>query len=283
MKKTTIQKLIPIAFFCFFIAGISLAQDTLILNTSAPGKKIPKNFTGMAYESDGLRFDSLSPSNHTLVQFFKTAGVKTFRLGGSSVQNYTYSPTSVNKNPVDTVNNAELDSLYGFAKAVGCKILLGMNFSYYPELPNLDAEEVNYVMTNYPQNIFAFEIGNEPNLYANNGNRTPAYTYDSFLIQFTQYYDTIKKYNPTAPISGPASARMNAYTYTDPFAYDMGGEVSLLTQHYYAIPENVGTVPDRIDSLLCFKTNDSIKNLCDTIVMRADSHILRDACLSTKQ
>jgi hypothetical protein len=272
MRKHTVFNNLPLVLsFCILSATTGIAQDTLKIDPSSPGNKISNSFTGMAYESDALRFDSLRPSNHTLVQYFKTAGIKTFRLGGNSVQNYTYYATSVNKNPMDTLNNAELDSLFRFAEAVGCKIILGMNFSYYKELPYIDAQEVNYVMSNYSDDMLAFEIGNEPNLYSQNGDRSRHYTYDSFQIQFTNYLDTILKYNPTAPISGPSAARQDASSYTNPFAHNMKGKISLLTQHYYAIPENVGTIPNRIDSLLNFQTDDSIKHLCDTLVGRADT------------
>jgi len=258
-------------FFLSTVVRYCMAQDTIKLNPYSPGIKISKDFTGMAYESDALHFDSLKPSNHTLIQFFKTAGVKTFRLGGNSVENYIYSPTAVGY-IADSVTNTEIDSLFGFAEAVGCKIILGIDFGGYFD-PSRASKEVSYVMTHYSSNLFAFEIGNEPNLYQNNGLRSPLYTYDSFQNQFMQYVDTIRKYTPNAPISGPAAARLQAYTYTNPFAHYMKGKgiINLLTQHYYAIPENVGTVSDRIDSLLSYKTNDSIKHLSDTLVMRADS------------
>jgi Secretion system C-terminal sorting domain/Glycosyl hydrolase family 79, N-terminal domain len=252
-----------------FFSENGVAQDTIKLNPALPGVKIPSNFTGLAYESNALHFDSLKPGNHTLIQYFKTAGIKVFRLGGNSVENYIYSPTA-HGYIRDTVTNTELDSLFGFAESVGCKILLGMNFGGNFN-PSLAAEEASYVMLHYSSQLLAFEIGNEPNLYYRNDLRSPAYTYDSFQLQFLQYVDSIRKYNPDAPVSGPASARLQAALYTNPFAHNMRGVINLLTQHNYSIPLNGGTSSTQIDSLLSRNTMDSIKYTCDTLVMRADS------------
>ncbi|HTB31769.1 MAG TPA: T9SS type A sorting domain-containing protein [Bacteroidia bacterium] len=271
-NKTTLVKLYLFAFLCFLQASIGNAQDTIKVNPSSPGIKIPDDFTGMAYESDALHFDSLKPTNHTLVQYFKTAGVKTFRLGGNSVEYYKYNPTSTKKYPADTVTNAELDSLFKFAAAVGCKIILGLDFGGYFN-PNLASNEVSYVMAHYSQWVLAFEIGNEPNLYYRNSLRTPAYTYDSFQIQFMQYVDTIRKYTPNAPICGPSAARLQAALYTDPFVHYMylnHGIINLLTQHNYSVPKGMPTSME-IDSLLSHYTIDSIRDLTETLVKQADS------------
>ncbi len=220
----------------------------------------------MAYESDALHFDSLRQTNHTLVRFFKTAGIKTFRLGGNSVENYLYHATTIRNYPADTVNDLELDSLFGFAAAVDCKIILGLDFGGYFD-PNLASNEVHYVMSKYAPQVLAFEIGNEPNLYYRNNLRTSAYTYDSFQIQFTQYVDTIRKYTPNAPICGPSAARLQAASYTDPFvhyAYLNPGVINLLTQHNYSIPKGMPKGKE-IDSLLSPYTMDSIRYITDTL------------------
>lgn len=275
------NKQLFIVLLCFLAVISGNAQDTIRINSSSPGILIPADYTGMTYEARSFLVDSLKPSNHTLIRYFKTAGIKVFRVGGNTVENLIYNPnTPGNRHPADSLTKSELDSLFVFAGAVGCKIILDLNFGGYFD-PSLVAQEVSYVMSHYSSQVLAFEIANEPNLYYYNGLRTPAYTYDSFQVQYLQYVDTIRKYTPNAPVAGPCVAQDSVWQYMNPFAHNMKGIVNLLTQHYFAVPRFPGTVQNRIDSLLGWIITDSIKNLCDTLVMRADSDDVpfrMDAC-----
>jgi len=253
-----------------FLGNFLPAQDTIMLNPSSPGLAIPPAFTGIAYETGAVHYDSIRPGNHTLINFFKTIGVKNFRIGGNSVESYIYiNGNTHNTHPYDTITQNEIDSLFLFADAVGCKVIFDLDFGGHFD-PSLAAQEATYIMQRYTSQLLSFEIGNEPNLYYE-GLRSSAYNYDSFLLQYRQYVDTIRKYNPAAPVLGPSAAQFGAAEYTNPFAHDMKDTICMLTQHYYVMAANPGNIGSEIVKLLKQSTLQTITSLCDTLVMRADS------------
>jgi hypothetical protein len=253
-----------------FLGNFLPAQDTIMLNPSSPGLAIPPAFTGIAYETGAVHYDSIRPGNHTLINFFKTIGVKNFRIGGNSVESYIYiNGNTHNTHPYDTITQNEIDSLFLFADAVGCKVIFDLDFGGHFD-PSLAAQEATYIMQRYTSQLLSFEIGNEPNLYYE-GLRSSAYNYDSFLLQYRQYVDTIRKYNPAAPVLGPSAAQFGAAEYTNPFAHEMKDTICMLTQHYYVMAANPGNIGSEIVKLLKQSTLQTITSLCDTLVMRADS------------
>ncbi len=271
LSRKGIMKKFEALMLFLFLLNILKAQDTLTLSPSSPGITVPPAFTGIAYETGAVHYDSIRPGNHTLINFFKTIGVKNFRIGGNSVESYLYiNGNTHNTHPFDTITQNEIDSLFMFASAVGCKVIFDLDFGGHFD-PSLAAQEATYIMQRYVPQLLSFEIGNEPNLYYSSGLRSSAYNYDSFLLQYRQYVDTIRKYNPAAPVLGPSAAQFGAALYTNPFAHDMKDTICMLTQHYYVMAANPCCIGSEIVKLLKQSTLQTITSLCDTLVMRADS------------
>jgi hypothetical protein len=226
-------------------------DPTTILNA------IPSNFSGISYEMSSIdksgnsQFDS---TNTTLLNLFNTAGIKSFRIGANTVETSTWTgvPRS-GSTPTGMITPTDVDKLFGFAKKSANTVIWGINLSVYD--PLLAAQEASYIWKNHPSQLMAFEIGNEPDLYYKNGIRTSSYSYSNFITEFTNYKDSIRKYNPTAPISGPCSANSET-TWTIPFSQAMEGQFNVLTQHFYVGGAGAAPAPNQIMTLLSAATDD---------------------------
>jgi len=247
------------------------AQDTITLNPSNPGLTVSPDFTGLSYEMESISVGFFKSTNATLVQYFRTIGVKVLRMGGNSGDIYQYYPLpNLNQHPVDTILNNGIDSLFAFANAVGCKVIFGLNLGTFN--PSLSAQEATYIMQHYSSQLLAFEIGNEPNLFYLNGLRPANYTYADFQAEFMQYVDSIKFYNPTAPISGATAARYHGLAYTIPFSQNMHGVISLLNHHNYGISDTIPNIPQQLVNLLSPAALDTELKIVDTLVYCATTH-----------
>ena len=261
MKHYTLLKISPRILFKIILTAIALLGIFLSLYAQTPVSvtvdpsntllTIPADFTGISYEMSSIdksgnsQFDS---SNTTLLNLFNTAGIKSFRIGANTVETSMWTDTlRSGSTPTGRITPDDLDKLFGFAKKANNKVILGINLGTFN--PSLAANEATYVWKNHAPQLTAFEIGNEPDLYYKNGIRTSSYTYANFIDEFTQYMDSIRKYNPTAPISGPCSANSET-TWTIPFSQAMKGQFNLLTQHYYVGGAGTATVPNQIITLL---------------------------------
>ena len=151
------------------------------------------------------------------------------RIGGITVDQTTWSATG----PGDTagvVAPPDVDALAGFLAATGWTVIYGVNMA--ADQPTAAAAEAAYAAGALGQSLYGFEIGNEPDFYASNGNRAASYTYADFLAQWKTFYAAMHASAPKALFTGPASGG-NYTTWTEPFAQDAAADIVLLTQHYY--------------------------------------------------
>ncbi len=272
----TYHKVITMRHFCsIFLFLFSLAcfsQDTIniTLNARDTGKTIPSDFAGLSFEKNCLNKGFFGPTDSTLIQLFKTCGIKSMRVGANAVDKDQLSKVATDTN----FTTGELDDLFLFARKAGCKILLGLNLKDSNFL--LADTEASYVIQKYNDVLFGFEVGNEPDLYSKNSIRDTSYKLKDYEKEFRRYYDTIKKYQPTAVFTGPGCA--SRYTeWTEPFRKDMDTlkSFSMLTQHYYGGDINAITVDEQIDSLLSKEKLRHVSKEVESLVKCADSsHIL---------
>ena len=265
-------------FCCLFLFLFSLAcfsQDTITitLNPRDTGKTIPPDFAGLSFEKDCLKKGYFSSQRETLIRLFQTCGIKSMRVGGNSVDNYTLSPDTTGTDTTRThYSRAELDNLFHFAEQARCKILMGLNLR--DSNPSLAAIEASYVIQKYNNVLFGFEVGNEPDLYISHGYRKSWYTVTNYETEYKGYYAKIKYDHPTAVFTGPACAS-NHKEFTEPFCRDMDTIISMLTQHNYGgVADSVSdpaTVHRQIDTLLNKEKLRYISSVVNSLVKCADS------------
>ena len=245
-----------------FVSSVAFAQRkdkhlvTVELSvTDSPGHLIPADFTGLSFESDagspnhrGVKGYFFSPSNKQLINLFVNSGLRSLRMGGGTVDMH----------PEEAAyNRTVIDSIFGFAKAVGIKVIY--------TLPLLNASDTavasaaKYIWTHYRDNLNCFSIGNEPNCPPYSEAKVGAIkSYSEYLPIWRKFAATVVKAVPEAKFTGPDSGGWN---WTEEFARDekSSGLITLITHHQYpggrpVIKNGTGTVPmpasQAIDNML---------------------------------
>jgi hypothetical protein len=122
-----------------------------------PGAAIAPDFTGLSYEvasilpADGPRY--FRADNGPLITLFHTLGIKSLRIGGNT------SDRNVRRLP----EFADLDSLFGFAKAADVKVIYCLRL--YEGDPALAAATAKYILDHYGRLVDSISIGQEPSAY----------------------------------------------------------------------------------------------------------------------
>jgi len=256
--------------FCFlFLFLFSLAcfsQDPININLypNLTGNPIASDFAGLSFEKDCLNKGVFSPADTALFKLFRTCGIKSMRVGANAVDEVTLGPLPTDKH----YTIKEIDNLFLFAEAAGCKIFMGLNLGG-DNNPSLADTEASYVIQKYKSELFGFEVGNEPDLYATNGYRKPPPTYEvgDYEHEYNNYYKAIKHHNPTAVFTGPACSSHHK-DWTEPFRKDMDTVISMLTQHYY------------VAKAIKTKNRDTINMMIDTLLMKEKLNNVSDVAAS---
>lgn len=222
------------------IAGTLSIDDETDLYT------IPRNFTGLSYESAQLANpDFFAFSNHQLVHLFRElspCGV--LRLGGSSSDYTTYSAKPVPP-PFETfgpdtsktlkkgtiTSELALRNLRAFLDATNWTCLYGLNLGQgTKENAAAEAEAAHRILG---PRLTAFQIGNEPDTFRHF--RSNSYSPQQFISEWIAFHDVVVARVPQARFAVPDIS--NKLSYLTAFAEEAQHypDIVLLTLHYYAM------------------------------------------------
>ena len=98
--------------------------------------------------------------------------------------------------------------------------------------PESAAEEAAAVASSAGGALLAFQIGNEPDLFARNGHRPANYDYQDYYKEYQRYVEVVRQRVPEAPMAGPDVATRTDWVPS--FARHAGSDPKLLTHHYYS-------------------------------------------------
>jgi hypothetical protein len=119
---------IRILAMLFFILGepvwtsawlIAQPRITVTAQTGTPGVPIPPDFLGLSFETADIlpntkgTYPFFRPNNDALITLFKTLGVKSLRIGGSSAD----------AADIKIPTNADIDELFHFANGAQVKVI----------------------------------------------------------------------------------------------------------------------------------------------------------------
>lgn len=209
---------------------------------------IPANFTGLGFEISSVATnDLLSSTNRTYVQLVRTLGRSgVIRVGGNTSDYSLFKPqgklVSTPKNSV--INQDSLRQLGNFLDATGWQLIWGLNLGSGTQQNAID--EAKGVAEIAKDKLLAFEIGNEPDLFAHEGHRPHGYSYENYLTDYRRFKSAIRAALPGAPLAGPDAALEN--DWVQHFAHDEGSDLRLLTHHYYR--GGAGNPASTLDRLL---------------------------------
>lgn len=194
---------------------------------------IPSDFTGLGFEiSSVATANLLAATNHTYVQLVRNLGKNgVIRIGGNTSDYSSFEPEGkLLSTPKGTiVNEASLRQLGSFLDATGWKLIWGLNLGSATEQNAV--EEALAVVRFAKDKLLAFEIGNEPDLFAHEGHRPRGYSYENYLADYRRYKSAIRSALPGVPFAGPDVAVTTDWAVR--FAKDEGSDLKLLTHHYY--------------------------------------------------
>lgn len=194
-------------------------------------------FCGLSYEKSELTGNLFVSNDTALINMFSQIAPAVLRVGGNSVDTTCWGGIS-NETPITA---AQVAAFAGFVKVLPTNwhVMYGINMSV--NSPTNCAAEAAYAAQLLGSSLLGFEIGNEPDLYYENGIRPSNYTYAQFLAQWQAFAAAITNAVPGWAntnggvgwvFTGPASAD-NTEGYTVPFAENESGVNSMVTQHYY--------------------------------------------------
>jgi len=206
----------------------ALAQSPVALTvTNSPGYAVSTNFSGLSFGtislkpgSKGYFFDS---SDTQMVALFQQLGIKSLRIGGTSVDT-----NSSNYTPA----TPDVDALFRFANAAGVKVIYSVRLENGD--PTQDAAMAGYIQDNDSQYLDCFAIGNEPDNY---GAADPAINnFSSYLSEWNTFADVITNSVPGAQFGGPdgdSSSKGNSWCAQFASAEAASGIVKAIQFHEY--------------------------------------------------
>jgi hypothetical protein len=237
------KRIFRAALLLALVAGFnnfSWAAESLVtisVDAKNPGAAIPPDYSGLSFEvsillpnENGVRY--FRPDNLPLIKLFHTLGIKNLRIGGNT------SDRDVRKLPAE----ADLDSLFGFAKAADVKVIYCLQLRNGD--PQVASSTVKYILSKYAAQVDSFSIGQEPSAYPVEKKDTRAqgermgaanekFQYADYAAAWEKFADIIIAENPSAKFCGP-SVHNNGKWATD-FIRDFGksNHVTLVTEHLY--------------------------------------------------
>jgi len=233
------------------IAAGTVVPATVSFSLSNPGLVLNPAFCGLSYDKSELTGSLFLTNDVSMIQMFSQIGPAVLRVGADSVDTTCWGGVS-NTTPITP---SQVDAFAAFIKALPANwhVIYGINMSVND--PTNCAAEAAYAANALGSSLLGFEIGNEPDEYANNGIRASTFTYAQFLSQWQALAAAITNSVPGWAVTnrgngwtltGPVSA-YNSSGYTVPFAGDEAGVISMVTQHYY---RGDGESPDATMALL---------------------------------
>jgi hypothetical protein len=195
-------------------------EVALSVDVGKVGGAIPGDYLGISVETQNLLplADGtylFRPENKALLAFFKTLGIHTLRTGGYSADNPN----------VAVPNDADLDSLFAFAKAADVRVSYTLR---YTTDPSADAGTAKYIMDHYKGQLVCFEIGNESTMFG---------TYDKYKESLAGFVAALKtaECSPEITFSGPNAFLPRDVEWARDAATDFGekGFLSAITVNAY--------------------------------------------------
>ncbi|HEX4021508.1 MAG TPA: glycosyl hydrolase family 79 C-terminal domain-containing protein [Acidobacteriaceae bacterium] len=237
------------------LSRFSFAQATptidarLTVHPNQLGTALGEDFVGLSYETAQLAHpEYFSSENRELIGYVRGLSPRgILRIGGNTSEYATWTPHPTAQPPsaipaavgpdkgrkpappTQTTPQA-IRNLRDFLDATGWRAYYGLNLG--KNTPQLAADEAAFVADTLGDRLVLLQIGNEADLFRNNGLRPHTYDYAAFAKDWQQFYDAIHARVPAAKFAGPDTAGTSAFVVE--FAKQFHEQVVLLSTHYYA-------------------------------------------------
>ena len=235
-----------IAALCRCLPRAEAAEEPVQVSVIAfPEKKVcplPADFTGLSFEKNTLAARHFDPTNSVLVNLVSNLGTGVLRFGGSAVDTTYWSRESRKSFPMAqaTVGPGNLSRMLAFAAKVHWPVILGLNLGAND--PAMAADEAAFALSAGPNQVLAFEIGNEPEHFKDGGIRATNYGYANYQQEVGAYISAMQERCPSVKIAGPATT--SNFGWYENFLNDFKGVTVLATRHHYPLTASSKVMPD---------------------------------------
>jgi hypothetical protein len=227
MKRTFTFFTCVQAIVTWLAATAVLAQSpspvTLTVSTQSPGYQIPDDFTGVSIFTEtqklghrGSNGNLFSASNTQLITLFKNTGIHHLRLGA----------TGSTKSDAPNLDDADIDSLFGFAKATDIKVIYSLHAHNGPAT-------AKYIWDHYRPWLDCFAFDNEPDGRAlGGGSGAENGNFAGYMAEWNSVAHSAMTAAPGAVFTGPdAAGRQLSPRFAN--AEKSAGTLAFVTQHTY--------------------------------------------------
>ncbi len=198
----------------------------LAVEAKTVGISMPTDFEGLSFEEPTIISNKtggyyFSSKNMSLVRLLRLIGVKSLRFGGTTVDGKDYQ-----------ISHSDVDNLFDFAKVVEAKAIYSLRLRNYPGEDKKaqyerEAQDAQYIMEKYGDQLDCFSLGNEPNVFYKG--------YKPFCPDWTLLSAAVNAVAPQAKFCGPGSWNSTENSWVIPFAEQFGGQknIAYINEHIY--------------------------------------------------
>ncbi len=215
-------------------AVVTDATATVVI-TGAGARAAPATAYGQNYWSWVTAYGD---QVHQVESSAGALGYKLLRAGGHNNDNNTPEPFS----------NAQVDAFIAYARGTGAEPilqvpLLGDGSGARPTAQTA-ADMVTYANVTKRYGVRYWEIGNEPDLYSDQGDLPAGYTAQSYCADFAAFADAMRAADPTIRILGPELSYkyVPGNDWLTPFLSGCGAKVDIVSVHRYPFAAAACTV-----------------------------------------
>ena len=176
-------------------------------------------------------------------------GLKILRAGGHNNDN----------NVPEAFTPAQVDLFVTYARTVGAEPILQVPLLLDADggraTPQEAADLVTYANVTRKYGIKYWEIGNEPDLYSDQGDLPAGYTADSYCADFGAFADAMRAADPSIQILGPELSYKYApgNDWLTPFLAGCASKVDIVSVHRYPFAAAACTIPNAMNDAVTFR------------------------------
>ncbi|MFL5515082.1 MAG: glycosyl hydrolase family 79 C-terminal domain-containing protein [Gemmatimonadales bacterium] len=206
------------------------AAVSFIVQSASGGPTVPPDFLGLGFEIPVMADPGLS--DPVLLRLLSNLGPGSLRFGGSSVEGTVWSPDSAIAETSDfQLTPARVDRVFALARQIGWRVTVAVALARFDSAAA--AAEAAYLVGNGGDALLGVEVGNEPNLYAAQGLRSPAWNVDSLAAEYDAYAAAILARAPATPLVAPATWCTGGGAWFTEFLDRRHAPIAFTSHHFY--------------------------------------------------
>ena len=222
-------------------ASSTPVEVTVAVDTSRPGRPVPRRFLGLSFEVGALAQIARYGQHGNMPALLRSLGPGLLRFGGISADTRTAWTDARDPKPAwasHVIGPADLRRLRRLAQESGWPVLLTVGLAHYN--PGLAAREVASAHAILGRWLAGIEIGNEPDSYQRHGLRPAPWQFSQYSAQITAYRRAIDRLTPGIALAGPDVSGSKIFNDWGPKEV-RAQRPAIITGHHY--PLGCHTVP----------------------------------------